>query len=88
MGIDPYERKKAILRSVIDAYIATGEPVGSKYLATDFNVSSATIRNEMSDLENMGYLDKESAEILGLPEGLHTTDYDYKRAQQYKMYSK
>ncbi len=50
------ERKKAILRSVIDAYIATGEPVGSKYLATDFNVSSATIRNEMSDLEEMGYL--------------------------------
>ncbi|MBE6692134.1 MAG: heat-inducible transcription repressor HrcA [Ruminococcaceae bacterium] len=52
------ERKKAILRSVIDAYIATGEPVGSKYLATDFNVSSATIRNEMSDLETMGYLEQ------------------------------
>lgn len=52
------ERKKAILRSVIDAYIATGEPVGSKYLATDFNVSSATIRNEMSDLESMGYLEQ------------------------------
>lgn len=52
------ERKRAILRSVIDAYIATGEPVGSKYLATDFNVSSATIRNEMSDLEDMGYLEQ------------------------------
>ena len=52
------ERKKAILRSVIDAYIATGEPVGSKYLATDFKVSSATIRNEMSDLETMGYLEQ------------------------------
>lgn len=52
------DRKKAILRSVIDAYIQTGEPVGSKYLATDFNVSSATIRNEMSDLENMGYLEQ------------------------------
>ena len=52
------ERKKAILRSVVDAYIASGEPVGSKYLATDFNVSSATIRNEMSDLESMGYLEQ------------------------------
>ncbi len=54
------ERKKAILRSVVDAYIATGEPVGSKYLTTnaDFSVSSATIRNEMSDLEEMGYLEQ------------------------------
>ncbi len=52
------ERKRAILRSVVDAYIQTGEPVGSKYLATDFNISSATIRNEMSDLEEMGYLEQ------------------------------
>ena len=54
------ERKRAILKSVIDAYIATGEPVGSKYLTanSDFNVSSATIRNEMSDLESMGYLEQ------------------------------
>jgi len=36
----------------------------------------------------MGYLDAESAAILGLPAGLHTTDYDYKRAQQYKIYNK
>ena len=50
------ERKKAILRSVVDAYISTGDPVGSKYLSAqrEFNVSSATIRNEMSDLEEMG----------------------------------
>ncbi len=54
------ERKKAILKSVVDAYIATGEPVGSKYLTAnaDFHVSSATIRNEMSDLEDMGYLEQ------------------------------
>ena len=54
------ERKKAILRSIVDAYIATGEPVGSKYLTTnaDFNVSSATLRNEMSALESMGYLEQ------------------------------
>ena len=36
----------------------------------------------------MGYLDAESAKILGLPEGLHTSDYDYKKAQQYKLYRK
>ncbi len=54
------DRKKAILRSVVDAYIATGEPVGSKYLTTksDFSVSSATIRSEMSDLEALGYLEQ------------------------------
>ena len=54
------ERKKAILKSVVDAYIATGDPVGSKYLTTnaDFNVSSATLRNEMNALESMGYLEQ------------------------------
>jgi len=54
------DRKRAILKSVVDAYIATGEPVGSKYLTTnaDFNVSSATLRNEMNALEAMGYLEQ------------------------------
>ncbi len=53
------ERKKRILRSIVDTYIASGEPVGSKLLTSgdgDLGVSSATIRNEMSDLEEMGYL--------------------------------
>ncbi len=54
------DRKRAILKSVVDAYIATGEPVGSKYLTTnaDFHVSSATLRNEMNALEAMGYLEQ------------------------------
>lgn len=53
-------RKHQILTAVIRTYIRTGEPVGSKSLleAGDLNVSSATIRNEMSDLEKMGYLVK------------------------------
>ena len=38
--------------------------------------------------DEMGYLDAESAEILGLPVGLHTSDYDYKRAQEYKLYNR
>ncbi len=51
-------RKKQILRAIVDAHIAGGEPVGSKYLAQDAMItcSPATIRNEMAELEEMGYL--------------------------------
>lgn len=54
------DRKKRILKSIIDAYISSGDPVGSKFLTThsDFSVSSATIRNEMNELESMGYLEQ------------------------------
>ena len=54
------ERKKAILKSVIDSYIRTGDPVGSKSLteSNQFRLSSATIRSEMNDLESMGYLEQ------------------------------
>lgn len=38
--------------------------------------------------QTLGYLDEESARILGLPEGLHASDFDYKKAQQYKIYNK
>lgn len=44
--------------------------------------------NALAKWKAMGYLDEESAEILGLPAGLHTSDYDYKQAQQYKLYNK
>ena len=52
------ERKKKILQAVIRNYLETGEPVGSRTIPkyTDLNLSSATIRNEMSDLEEMGYI--------------------------------
>lgn len=52
------ERKKQILSAVVEQYVKTGEPVGSKLLMDilPFSVSSATIRNEMSDLTAMGYL--------------------------------
>lgn len=49
-------RKKQILKSVVDLYISTGEPVGSKSLAGALRLSSATIRNEMNELESMGFL--------------------------------
>lgn len=51
-------RKLEILRAIVDAHITHGEPVGSKYLSQDVAIpaSSATIRNEMAELEAMGYL--------------------------------
>ena len=52
------ERKKKILKAIIKTYMDTGEPVGSRTISKypDLNVSSATIRNEMSDLTDMGYI--------------------------------
>ena len=52
------DRKKKILQAVICNYLETGEPVGSRTISkyTDLNLSSATIRNEMADLEEMGYI--------------------------------
>ncbi len=54
------ERKKKVLRSVVDLYIRTAEPVGSKVITElpDMKYSSATIRNEMADLTAMGYLEQ------------------------------
>ena len=53
-------RKEQILRAVVEAYVKTGEPVGSKYIAESRlpNCSPATIRNEMAELEALGYLDQ------------------------------
>lgn len=52
------ERKLKILEAIIKNYLETGEPVGSRTISklADLNLSSATIRNEMSDLEEMGYI--------------------------------
>lgn len=52
------ERKLTILHAIIKTYLETGEPVGSRTISkySDLNLSSATIRNEMSDLEELGYI--------------------------------
>ena len=52
------ERKLTILKAIIQNYLETGEPVGSRTLSkyTDLKLSSATIRNEMADLEDLGYI--------------------------------
>ena len=54
------ERKKKVLRCIVDLYIRTAEPVGSNAIAElpDMNYSSATIRNEMAELTTMGYLEQ------------------------------
>lgn len=54
------ERKEKILSAIIERFITTGEPVGSKFLVEvlSFPVSSATVRNEMAYLSEMGYLDQ------------------------------
>lgn len=54
------DRKKKVLQCIVDLYIRTAEPVGSKAIAElpDVNYSSATIRNEMAELTAMGYLEQ------------------------------
>lgn len=63
------ERKRMILFSVINSYIRAGEPIGSKSLANEYSldISSATIRNEMSTLEKMGFLEKAHTSSGRLP---------------------
>lgn len=58
--MEPTARKMKILEAVVESYIRTGEPVGSKTLCEtlDFSVSSATIRNDMADLTNLGLLEQ------------------------------
>jgi heat-inducible transcriptional repressor len=70
-------RKIQILRAIINDYINTGEPVGSRTIAKkyDLGVSPATIRNEMSDLEEMGYL-----------EHLHTSSGRKPSDKGYRLY--
>ena len=54
--MDLDERKEKILKAIIQTYLETGEPVGSRTISkySDLNLSSATIRNEMSDLGDRG----------------------------------
>jgi len=57
-SMDLDERKVTILKAIIKTYLETGEPVGSRTISkySDLKLSSATIRNEMSDLEDLGYI--------------------------------
>ena len=52
------ERRNNLLKEIVEVYIKTAKPVGSKALCSKFNCSSATIRNEMAILEDLGYIEK------------------------------
>lgn len=71
------ERKKMILFSIINSYINLGEPIGSNSLLNEYSldISSATIRNEMSTLEKMGLLEK-----------AHTSSGRYPSDKGYRLY--
>ena len=66
---DLSDRKKQILKAIVEAHIAYGEPVGSKYLATQdqLSCSSATIRNEMAELKSLGYLEQPHTSAGSVP---------------------
>ena len=66
---DLSDRKKQILKAIVEAHIAYGEPVGSKYLATQdqLSCSSATIRNEMAELKSLGYLEQPHTSAGSIP---------------------
>ncbi len=74
-GSELNERKKLILKAIIEAHVKEGEPVGSKYLTQNKQIalSSATIRNEMSELEEMGYLEQPHASAGRVP-----SEYGYR----------
>ena len=52
------ERQQKLLKAIVESYIKTVKPIGSKSLCKKFNCSSATIRNEMAVLENLGFIEK------------------------------
>lgn len=53
------ERQEELLKEIVETYIQTFRPVGSSSLVDKFKVSSATIRNDMAELESLGYIEKE-----------------------------
>ncbi len=87
---NPYDlsdRKKKILKAIVESHIEFGEPVGSKYLisAGYLNCSSATIRNEMAELENMGYLEHPYTSSGRVPSEMGYRFYVDSLAEQYKF---
>ncbi len=85
--MDLNDRKSKILRAIIEDYISTAEPIGSRTIAkrTDLGVSSATIRNEMSDLEEMGYLVQPHTSAGRIPSDLGYRFYVNELLSQYRM---
>ncbi len=81
------ERKKKVLQCIVDLYVQTAEPVGSKAIAElpDMNYSSATIRNEMADLTAMGYLEQPHTSAGRIPSPAGYRLYIDELMQGYKL---
>ncbi len=81
------ERKKQILRAVVNAHIEGGGPIGSKAILQNqrLNCSSATIRNEMAELEEMGYLEQPHASAGRVPSELGYRFYVDSLIEHYAM---
>lgn len=81
------DRKKKVLRSVVDLYIRTAEPVGSKAITElpDMKYSSATIRNEMADLTAMGYLEQPHTSAGRIPSPAGYRLYVDELMQDYRL---
>jgi len=86
-GHELSERKKMILKAIVDAHIENGEPVGSKYLTQSggFSYSSATIRNEMAELEAMGYLEQPHTSAGRVPSEAGYRFYVDSLVERYRM---
>ncbi len=81
------ERKKIILKALVEAHIEGGEPVGSKYILQSnlLSCSSATIRNEMAELEEMGYLVQPHTSAGRVPSELGYRFYVDSLVEQYSQ---
>lgn len=81
------ERKRKILQAIIDDYISTAEPVGSRTIAKkhELGLSSATIRNEMADLEEMGYLEQPHTSAGRVPSDLGYRLYVDQLMKKYQL---
>ena len=85
--MDLTDRKKQILKVVVEDYIRTAEPVGSKAIAAEMggSVSSATIRNEMAELTTLGYLEQPHTSAGRVPSAAGYRFYVDELMQDYRL---
>ena len=86
MSID--DRKIKILQAIINDYIRTGDPVGSRTIAKnyDLGIGPATIRNEMAALEKLGYIEMADLEDMGYLEQPHASSGRVPSSKGYRLY--
>ena len=81
------ERKKRILRTIVESYIETAEPIGSKAIAekAGLSCSSATIRNEMAELEKQGLLEQPHTSAGRIPSAAGYRFYVNELMEEHKL---